>query len=275
MLIYIRLDYNIRAAMIKKITITLITTIALMVNVNASSDGELLLKKNNPTEVKECWEGFNRASFTLNQGLDKILFKPVASAYRVLPTPIKSGVSNSLDNLSNVVTIPNNILQGEFSKAGLNTGRFLINTTVGILGLIDVATLIGFEEYEKEDYGQTLAVHGTGPGCYIVLPVLGPSTARDTVASVVNFVGGDAWYNVTVRNDTQYFSDFDYYASKVTAGVDFRAKNYDSIENLEENSLDFYASVKSLYLQDRQQKILNSKTIIDTQNDSDWEEIEN
>ena len=275
MLIYICLDYNIRAEMIKKITITLITTIALMVNVNASSDGELLLKKNNPAEVEECWEGFNRASFALNQGLDKILFKPVASAYRVLPTPIKSGVSNSLDNLSNVVTIPNNILQGEFSKAGLNTGRFLINTTVGILGLIDVATLIGFEEYEKEDYGQTLAVHGTGPGCYIVLPVLGPSTARDTVASVVNFVGGDAWYNVTVRNDTQYFSDFDYYASKVTAGVDFRAKNYDSIENLEENSLDFYASVKSLYLQDRQQKILNSKTIIDTQNDSDWEEIEN
>jgi phospholipid-binding lipoprotein MlaA len=275
MLIYIRLDYNIRAAMIKKITITLIATIALIVNVNASSDGELLLKKNNPAEVKECWEGFNRASFALNQGLDKILFKPVASAYRVLPTPIKSGVSNSLDNLSNVVTIPNNILQGEFSKAGLNTGRFLINTTVGILGLIDVATLIGFEEYEREDYGQTLAVQGTGPGCYIVLPVLGPSTARDTVASVTNFVGGDAWYNVTVRNDTQYFSDFDYYASKVTAGIDFRAKNYDSIENLEENSLDFYASVKSLYLQDRQQKILNSKTIIDTQNDSDWEEIEN
>jgi phospholipid-binding lipoprotein MlaA len=275
MLIYIRLDYNIRAAMIKKITITLITTIALMVNANASSDGELILKKNNPAEVKECWEDFNRASFAFNQGLDKILFKPVASVYRVLPTPVKSGVSNSLENLSNVVTIPNNILQGEFTKAGLNTGRFLINTTVGILGLVDVATLIGFEGYEKEDYGQTLAVHGTGPGCYIVLPVIGPSTARDTVASVANFAGGDAWYNVTVRNDTQYFSDFDYYVSKVTAGVDFRAKNYDSIENLEENSLDFYASVKSLYLQDRQQKILNSKTIIDTQNDSDWEEIEN
>jgi len=275
MLIYISLDYNIRATMFKKITITLITTIALIVNVNASSDGELLLKKNDPTEVKECWEGFNRASFALNQGLDKVIFKPVASVYRVLPTPIKSGVSNSLDNLSNVVTIPNNVLQGEFSKAGINTGRFLINTTVGILGLIDVASLIGFEEYEKEDYGQTLAVHGAGPGCYIVLPVLGPSTARDTVASVANFMGGDAWYNVTVKNDTQHFSEFDYYTSKLTAGVDFRAKNYDSIENLEENSLDFYASVKSLYIQDRRQKILNSKTIIETQNDSGWEEIEN
>jgi phospholipid-binding lipoprotein MlaA len=95
------------------------------------------------------------------------------------------------------------------------------------------------------------------------------------VASLANFMGGDAWYNVTVNNDTKYFSDFDYYSSKVTAGVDFRAKNFDSIENLEKNSLDFYASVKSLYLQDRQQKILNVSTIVETQDDSDWEEIEN
>ena len=261
--------------MIKRFCIIFITTLALTLNASAASDGELLLsKKNDPTQVKECWEGFNRASFALNQGLDKIIFKPVASVYRKLPAQIKNGVSNSLDNLSNVVTVPNNILQGEFAKAGTNTGRFVINTTVGILGLFDVATAMGFDEYEKEDYGQSLAKAGVGPGCYIVLPVLGPSTARDTVASVTNFVGGDAWYNVTVMNDTKYFSDFDYYASKITYGVDFRAKNYDSIENLEKNSLDFYASVKSLYLQDRQQKILNTKKIIDTQDDSDWEEIE-
>ena len=259
--------------MIRKFAIVVITTLTLISNVNAASDGELLLKRNNPSEIKDCSEKFNRASFALNNGLDKIIFKPVASAYRVLPSPVKSGVSNSLNNLSNLITIPNNILQGEFSKAGLNTGRFLINSTVGVLGIIDVAELIGFSEYEKEDYGQTLAVHGAGPGCYIVLPVLGPSTARDAVSSVANFVGGDAWYNVTVANDTHYFRDFDYYASKVTSGVDFRAKNYDSIENLEKNSLDFYASVKSLYLQDRQQKILNIKKMIDTQNDSDWEEI--
>ncbi|MDB9746945.1 VacJ family lipoprotein [Candidatus Pelagibacter sp.] len=240
--------------MFKKIAVILITTCALVSNASSSSDGELLLKKNNPAEIKECWEKFNRASFALNQGLDKLIFKPVASVYRVLPTPVKSGVGNSLDNLSNVVTIPNNILQGEFSKAGTNTGRFLINTTLGILGFIDVATYLGFSEYEKEDYGQTLATHGMGPGCYIVLPVLGPSTARDSVASVANFVGGDAWHNITVGKDTQHFSDFDYYSSKVMAGIDFRAKNYDSIENLEKNSIDFYASVKSLYLQDRQQK---------------------
>ena len=262
--------------MYKKFILISITTFALTFNVSASSDGDLLLlKKNDPAEIKECWEGFNRASFAVNQGLDKVIFKPVASVYKKLPTPIRNGFSNSLNNLSNVVTIPNNLLQGEFLKAGENTGRFVINTTVGVLGIIDVAKHLGFSGYEKEDYGQTLAVHGTGPGCYIVLPVLGPSTARDTVASITNFVGGDAWYNVTVKNDTQYFSDFDYYGSRVIAGVDFRAKNYESIENLEKNSIDFYASVKSLYLQDRQKKILNVNTIVDTQNDSDWEEIEN
>ena len=149
--------------------------------------------------------------------------------------------------------------------AAENTGRFLINSTIGILGIIDVAQYLGFSEYKREDYGQSLAKNGVGPGCYIVLPVLGPSTARDTIGSAFNFFGGDAWYNVTVKNDTQYFSDFDYYASKVTSGVDFRAKNYDSIENLEKNSIDFYASVKSLYLQDRQQKILNTKKIIEPQ----------
>ncbi len=260
--------------MIKKFTIILITTLALTLNAQAGTDGELLLKKNKPSEVKECFEKLNRATFAFNQALDGIIIKPIASAYRVLPSPIKTGVSNSLDNISNLMTIPNNILQGEFAKAGDNTVRFVVNTTLGILGLIDVAEYMGLPEYEKEDYGQTLAAHGVGPGCYVVLPILGSSTARDAIASLANFMGGDAWYNVSVKNDTQYFSDIDYYASKGMAGVDFRAKNYDSIENLEKNSIDFYASVKSLYLQDRQQKILNSKEIIETQNDSDWEEIE-
>ena len=260
--------------MFKRFTIILITTLALTVNSYSASDGELLLKKNNPSEVKDCFEGLNRATFAFNQALDGIIVKPLASAYKTLPSPVRAGISNSLDNLSNLITIPNNLLQGDFSQAGVNTGRFIINSTVGILGIVDVAQHLGFPEYEKEDYGQSLGKLGLGPGCYIVLPVLGPSTIRDTAGTLVNFVGGDAWYNVTVENDTQYFSDFDYYASKITSGVDFRAKNYDSIENLEKNSLDFYASVKSLYLQDRQQKILNTTKIIDTQDDSDWEEIE-
>tara|TARA_A100000164_G_C21903599_1_gene771830 strand:- start:550 stop:1338 length:789 start_codon:yes stop_codon:yes gene_type:complete len=261
--------------MFRKLVIILISFSLFAFNVNAASDGELVLKKNQPSEVKDCFEKINRVTFAFNQALDGILFKPVASAYRILPSPVKVGVSNSLDNISNLITIPNNILQGEIKKAGINSGRFLINTTIGVLGFVDVAHHLGFPDYQKEDYGQTLATMGVGPGCYLVLPVIGPSTARDATASITNLVGGDAWYNITVKNDTQYFSDIDYYSSRVTAGVDFRAKNFDSIENLEKNSIDFYASVKSLYLQDRQQKILNTKKIIETQDDSDWEEIDN
>ena len=250
--------------MFRKFLIILFVILLSALKANAGTDGELILKKNQPTEVKDCFESLNRATFAFNQALDGVLFKPVASAYRILPSPVKTGVSNSLNNLSNLVTIPNNILQGELKKAGVNSGRFIINSTIGILGFIDVAQHLGFPEYEKEDYGQSLATMGVGPGCYLVLPVLGPSTVRDATASLVNIFGGDAWYNVTVNNDTQHFSDFDYYASRLTSGVDFRAKNYDAIDNIERNSIDFYDSVKSLYLQDRQQKILNTNKIIET-----------
>jgi len=260
--------------MIKKIiTIFAITTLVTF-NVNAASDGELLMKKNQPSEIKDCFEGLNRATFKVNQVLDGIIFEPVAKTYRFLPSPIRSGVSNSLDNLSILITIPNNVLQGDFKKAGTNTGRFVINTTIGVLGIFDVAEKIGFSKYEKEDYGQSLAKAGVGPGCYIVLPVLGPSTVRDTAGSLVNVLGGDAWYNVTVKNNTQHFEDSDYFFSRLGTGIDFRAKNIDAFDNLEKNSVDFYASVKSLYLQDRQQKILNSNGIIEAMDDSDWEEIE-
>ena len=259
--------------MIKKILIIIFTTYALTVNVIAGDDGELILKKNDPAEIEDCSENFNRATFKFNQALDGVIFQPIASVYRKLPSPAKTGVSNSLENISHLITIPNNLIQGDFKQAGVNTGRFLVNTTIGVLGFFDVAQHLGLTGFEKEDYGQSLATLGVGPGCYIVLPILGPSTARDTVGSTLNFFGGDPWYNVTVRNDTHYFNEANYYSSKGVSGVDFRAKNFDSIENLEKNSLDFYASVKSLYLQDRQQRILNTKKIIDTQDDSDWEEI--
>ena len=176
--------------MLKKIVIIIITTYALTFNVNAEFKSDLILQKNNPAEIKDCSEGFNRASFAFNQGLDKIIIKPVAKFYKSLPSPIKSGTSNALDNLSSLITIPNNLLQGEFKEAGVNTGRFLINSTVGILGLVDAAEHMGFVEYVKEDYGQSLAVAGVGPGCYLVLPVLGPSTARDAVSSIATFLEG-------------------------------------------------------------------------------------
>ena len=110
---------------IKKIIVIIITTFTLVSNLHAGSDGELLLKKNEPSEIKDCSETFNKASFAINQGLDKVIFKPVASVYRLMPSPVKNGVSNSLNNLSNLVTVPNNLLQGEFALAGINAGALM------------------------------------------------------------------------------------------------------------------------------------------------------
>ena len=258
----------------KKILIICFISILAISNVSADTDGENSLSKKDPSQVKDCFEKINRVTFALNQSLDKVIFEPVAKGYRALPSPLRNGTGNALNNISNLVTIPNNILQGELKKAGINTGRFIINTTVGIAGIFNVAEKFGFPKYEKEDYGQTLGTMGVGGGCYLVLPVLGPSTIRDSVGSFVNVLGGDPWYNISAGKETNHFSDFDYWASRASAGIDFRAKNIDSFENLEKNSMDFYASVRSLYLQDRQQKIMNSDAITKTLNDSDWEEVE-
>jgi len=258
----------------KKITIVLFLSVLFSVAANAGADGENSLSKNKPESVKDCFVTVNRGIFAFNQFLDGVIFEPVARGYRYIPSPIRAGTGNAMSNLSNLVTVPNNLLQGDIKQAGVNTARFVINTTVGVLGIFDPAAMLGLEKEEKEDYGQTLGSWGVGPGCYVVLPVLGPSTVRDTLGTVATFVGGDPWFNVTTRNDTNFFKESDYYGTRITSGIDFRAKNIDSLESIEKNSIDFYASIRSLYLQDRQQKILNSKEITDTMNDSDWEEIE-
>ena len=237
----------------------------------------LVVKKtySNEVEVKDCFEKLNRVTFALNMGLDKIIFKPVSKGYRKLPSPIRTGTSNALSNLSNLITIPNNILQGDFGSAANNSARLIINTTLGIAGIFDPADTLGFEKREKEDFGQTLGVMGVGEGCYLVLPVLGPSTVRDTVGSLISMNGGDAWHNITVRNDTQYFNESDYWVSKAMSGVDFRAKNLEAFDAMEKNSVDLYATVRSLYLQDRKNKINNSSSKTEAMEDGDWDTLEN
>jgi len=260
----------------KKIIMTILAGILLTFsNVSAGTDDENSLSKKTSGEVKDCFEKVNRGIFAFNQGLDNAIFEPLAKGYRKLPVPIRHGTGNVLDNLSTLMTVPNNLLQGEMKKAGQNTLRFAVNTTLGILGIFDPASGLGFDASDKEDYGQTFGTWGIGEGCYLVLPILGPSTARDAIGTIGGTIaGGDPWYNVTVKNDTHYFTDFDYYGSSATNGINFRAKNIESFENLEQNSMDFYASVRSLYLQDRRQKIKNSKKVTDTMDDGDWEEIE-
>mgnify|MGYP001382244694 CR=1 FL=1 len=264
--------------MFKKIIIILVSVFFVVLPANAGSDGQLTLKENQPKEIKDCFEKLNRTTFAFNQSLDKAIIKPVAKGYRKLPDPIQRGTSNAVKNLSNLVTIPNNVLQGDIKLALINTGRLVVNTTIGVLGTIDVANKMGFPKYEKEDYGQTFGKWGFGPGCYLVLPVLGPSTIRDTAGSFTNVMGGDPWYNASIHGNNEFLSEGLYITSKAISGIEFRANNIESLENLEENSLDFYASVRSLYLQDRENKIENNQRgNIDViyEDDQDWEEIEN
>ena len=242
----------------------------------AGSNGKLeLSKKSKP--LKDCFEPLNRATFALNQGLDELVFEPLAKGYRKLPSPVQKGTKNAVTNLSNLITIPNNVLQGDVKMALINTGRLVVNTTVGLLGTIDVANKIGFPKYEREDYGQTLGVWGIGPGCYLVLPVLGPSTIRDTAGSFANVLGGDPWYNASVHGNNEFLNENVFLISKALSGVDFRANNIESLENLETNSIDFYASVRSLYEQDRENKIKNNQrgSIEVLYTEEDWQEIEN
>ena len=266
--------------MLKLIKIFFVT-IVLSTSAFAASDGDLELSKKDKDKVnktgKDCFEPLNRATFSLNQGLDKIILKPIAKGYRTLPLPIRTSTGNVLDNLSNLITIPNNVLQGELGKAGINTGRLIVNSTIGILGIFDVAESLGFPEYEREDYGQTLGRWGVGPGCYLVLPVLGPTTIRDTAGSFINVVGGDPYYNASVNGNNEYLSDKVYRISRVIGAIDFRAKNIESLDNLEKNSVDFYASVRSVYLQDRENKIKNiqrGSVEVIYKDEEGWEELD-
>ena len=230
--------------------------------------------------ANECFEKFSRGTLKFNQGLDRVIFKPVAKGYRALPIPVRVGTSNFVGNLRSLLTFTNNLLQGDFRGAGNTAGRFTINTTVGILGIFDPASKMGFEKKSREDFGQTLGVWGTDTGCYFVLPVLGPTTTRDAFGLVGNIFIYPV-YHLTHNSETdvvignENLSEHNYYYYKGTDAVDFRSKNIESIDSLEKNSIDFYASVKSLYLQNRAQKISNSPVSDKGQDDSDWEEIDN
>ena len=237
----------------------------------------ILKKEYESKKVKDCFEKLNRTTFAFNQSVDKVVIKPLAKGYRNLPSPIQNGTRNAVNNLSNLITIPNNVLQGDVKTALINTGRLAVNTTIGLLGTIDVANKMGFPKYEREDYGQTLGTWGVGPGCFVVLPVLGPSTIRDTAGSFANIMGGDPWYNASVHGNNEFLSEGLYITSKALSGIDFRANNLESLDNLEKNSVDFYASLRSLYLQDRENKIKNNQRgniEVLYKDEEDWEEID-
>ena len=147
--------------------------------------------------TEECFENTSRAIFKFNMVVDENLIEPIAKGYNKLPAPIKSGTSNFTSNIGTLLSIPNNILQGNFKQLGHSIGSFAINSTVGIFGILNPAEKIGLKP-NKEDVGQTLGSYGVGPGCYFVLPILGPTTARDTLGMLADtFI--DPFAHVTIR----------------------------------------------------------------------------
>ena len=206
-------------------------------------------------EISDPLESFNRAMFDFNLFLDDAIGKPLAEAYRnVLPEPVRDSIRNFIRNLNSPVILANDLLQGEGERANDTLARFLVNSTLGVGGLFDVAFDMGYS-YHSEDFGQTLAVHGVKEGPYLVLPVLGPSSLRGTTGKAVDTFLNPLTY-IAAAND----ADIWLYGMRGTDAVDFRSRNIESLDQLKRDSLDFYSLIRSIYDQHRRNEILNGKT---------------
>ena len=203
-------------------------------------------------EIYDPLESLNRAVFGFNNVADRIVMEPIAKGYKKLPSPLQSGIGNFFNNIKLPLVALNQLLQGQGKNAAQSTGRFFVNSTIGVFGLVDVADKIGLEQKE-EDFGQTLATWGVGDGFYIVLPLFGPSNIRDTTGMVMTMMTdpvnayavsqGEAWI-VPTRTAAN--------------AVDQRSKIIDEVNALRNNSVDYYAAVRSSYYQNRKAAIQNT-----------------
>jgi len=202
-------------------------------------------------EIYDPLEPFNRAIFSFNNTADKIILEPAAKGYKKLPSPIQSGIGNFLNNLKMPLVIVNQLLQGQGTNAAESTGRFVLNTTAGLFGIIDVADKVGLEQ-TQEDFGQTLASWGVGDGFYIVLPIFGPSNLRDTAGMILTYTT-DPINAYAVSEGEEWILP----VKTATNAVDQRSKIIDEVNALRDNSLDYYAAVRSSYYQNRKAALLN------------------
>jgi len=244
---------------LKKITI-LISASLFLLSSNLSAKTE-----------KECFEKTSRGIFKFNKGFDKVILRPIAIGYNKLPESIRTGTGNFTSNIGTLLTIPNHILQGQWKLAGESTASFVINTTIGILGFSNPAAKMGLTN-QQEDIGQTLGAYGIGGGCYFVLPILGPTTIRDSFGLVADtFI--DPFSRVTLR-EKEFLnvsgSKIDYFSVKGASAIDFRGDNMVNLDSLEKNSIDMYAALKSLYLQNRAKKISNT---FSSEDEDEWGEF--
>jgi len=209
--------------------------------------------------ANECFERTSRTVFKFNMAFDNAILEPIAKEFNKLPKPIRESTSNFTSNIGTLLSIPNNILQGNFDQLGHSLGSFIVNTSVGVLGIFNPAEKLGLNSH-KEDVGQTLGTYGIETGCYFVLPILGPTTVRDSVGLLADtFI--DPFAIMTIREHEIFSTSgnaFDYYSVKGATAINFRAENDLNFTSLEKNSIDLYSSIKSVYLQNRKNEIKNS-----------------
>lgn len=203
-------------------------------------------------EVSDPIEGVNRGVFKFNDVVDTAVLAPVAKSYRAaVPKPARVGIRNALRNMKTPTLVANDILQGDVGSAGHDLTRFFANTFFGLGGLVDVAGSEGVA-YKEEDFGQTLGTWGVGNGPYLVLPLFGPSTVRDTTGLVVD------GYTDPIRLWTSNTDREGYYLGRVAlASVDKREELLDVLADLKKNSIDYYAAMKSTYIQRREALVAN------------------
>ena len=204
--------------------------------------------------ANDPYEGFNRQMFAVNMTLDSYVLKPVAKGYTYVPSPLRRALRNVIGNLAEPIDFANNGLQGAWSRAGTSATRFLVNSTIGLFGLFDAASSMGLKR-KTEDFGQTLARYGVGEGPYLYLPIIGPSPPRDLAGMAVDWAFDPVSYanNATPKAVGIYIID----------GIDFRAENLSVLDEIERSSIDFYASIRSLYRQNRKSEIANGVTSLD------------
>lgn len=207
-------------------------------------------------ETNDPLEPMNRQILAFNRGFEKVILTPVATVYRtLLPAPARRGVYNVLHNLSSPVILANDVMQGEGKRAGDTLLRFLVNSTLGLGGLLDVAAKFGIESHD-EDFGQTLAVHGVGEGFYLVLPIFGPSNPRDGIGLAVDIVIDPVFWILRSEN----LNKWNYIRTGVE-GLDLYSRNLEEIDELKRTSLDYYSALRSSYRQNRRSEILNGAEV--------------
>jgi phospholipid-binding lipoprotein MlaA len=209
------------------------------------------------TETHDPWEGLNRDLFAIHEGVDQAVLEPVARGYRAItPRPVRSGVRNFLRNLRAPVIFANDVLQGEFRRAGTTAARFGVNTTIGIAGVFDPAERMGLERHD-EDFGQTLAVWGVDSGPYIFVPLMGPTTVRDGAGRIID-----------IAFDPFTWAEFDE-ADEVRAGrtvlaaLSARESVLDTVDDIRRDSLDPYVTIRSSYSLLRESAIQNGETNVE------------